>query len=78
MATEVSRAPRLRERPSFAQRLLAFWHEMAPQIERGYDSNGMERWDGLGEGPCRHFGFEGFGLSISIFYGRMPAKADAA
>jgi len=76
MAAEASRAPLVREQQSFAQRLKAVWDEMSPAIMRGYDKFGTERWDGKGEGPGRHFGFEGFGLSISIFYGRMPAKRE--
>lgn len=51
-----------------------FWDEIAPAISYQYDRAGMERWDGKGEGPCRHFGFEGFGLSLSVFFGRMPRK----
>jgi hypothetical protein len=77
MAAEASRAPLVRERPSFAVRLKEFWDEIAPQIV--YDNSDyscMERWDGKGEGPGRHFAFEGFGISFSIFYGRMPAKRE--
>lgn len=66
---------RLRERGSIARRLKAAWDEISPMIMYSYDSSGIERWDGKGEGPGRHFGFEGFGLSFSIFFGRMP-KAD--
>lgn len=76
MAAEASRAPLVREQQSFAQRLKAVWDEMSPAFMRGYDKAGTERWDGKGVGPGCHFGFEGFGLSISIFYGRMPAKRE--
>lgn len=50
------------------------WDEIAPAFSYQYDRSGMERWDGKGEGPCRHLGFEGFGLSFSLFFGRMPRK----
>lgn len=59
---------------AFGAQLTAAWHEMAPAFSYQYDACGMERWDGKGEGPCRHIGFEGFGLSFSIFFGRMPRK----
>lgn len=78
MAAEASRAPCLRERQSFAQRMGAFYHEMAPAIMCSRDAAGTERWDGRGVGPGYHFGFEGFGISFSIFFGRMPGKEDAA
>lgn len=51
-----------------------FWDEIAPAFSYQYDRCGLERWDGKGEGPCRHIGFEGFGLSFSIFFGRMPRQ----
>jgi hypothetical protein len=54
--------------------LCAFWDEIAPAFSYYYDSCGLERWDGKGEGPSRCVGFEGFGLSLSIFFGRMPRK----
>lgn len=55
-------------------RLRSAWNEIAPAITYSYDTQGLERWDGKGEGPCRHIGFEGFGLSFSLFFGRMPSK----
>jgi hypothetical protein len=76
MAAEASRAPLVRERTSIAQRLKAVWDEMSPQIIYGYDANQTERWDGKGEGPGRNFAFEGFGVSFSVFFGRMPAKRE--
>lgn len=51
------------------------WEEMAPAISYQYDACGLERWDGKGEGPCRCLAFEGFGLSFTLFFGRMPRKA---
>ena len=51
-----------------------FWDEIEPAFSYQYDRNGLERWDGKGEGPCRCFAFEGFGLSFSLFFGRMPRK----
>ncbi|WP_426265137.1 hypothetical protein [Sphingomonas sp. PWP1-2] len=54
--------------------LAAFWEEMAPAISYQYDRHGLERWDGKGEGPCHCLAFEGFGLSFSLFFGRMPNK----
>ncbi|TXC71243.1 hypothetical protein FSB78_10005 [Sphingomonas ginsenosidivorax] len=59
---------------TFGQTLRAVWEEIAPDFSYGYDRSGLERWDGKGEGPCRHIGFEGFGLSFSLFFGRMPPK----
>jgi hypothetical protein len=55
--------------------LHAAWEEMAPAVSYQYDECGMERWDGKGEGPSRCLAFEGFGLSFSLFFGRMPRKA---
>lgn len=52
------------------------WDEIAPAFSYQYDRCGMERWDGKGEGPCRHLGFEGFGLSLPFVFGRMPRKED--
>jgi hypothetical protein len=52
----------------------AAWDEMAPAVSYQYDKCGMERWDGKGEGPGRCFAFEGFGISFSLFFGRMPSK----
>jgi hypothetical protein len=51
------------------------WEEMAPAFSYQYDDCGMERWDGKGEGPSRCIAFEGFGLSFTLFFGRMPQKA---
>jgi hypothetical protein len=76
MAAGASRAPLVRERTSIAQRLKAVWDEMSPQIIYGYDAAQTERWDGKGVGPGRNFAFEGFGVSFSVFFGRMPAKQE--
>jgi hypothetical protein len=53
----------------------AAWDEMAPAFSYHYDAGGMERWDGKGGGPGRYIAFEGFGLSFTLYFGRMPRKA---
>ncbi|MEG3178168.1 hypothetical protein U1872_18150 [Sphingomonas sp. RB3P16] len=57
-----------------AAQLAALWEEMAPAVSYQYDAQGIERWDGKGEGPCRCLAFEGFGMSFSLFFGRMPRE----
>lgn len=76
MAAEAQRARLVREQSNFARRLKALWDEIEPQCTYQYDANGIERWDGKGEGPCRSVGFEGFGLSFIFFFGRMPLKQE--
>lgn len=50
------------------------WDEIEPAVSYQYDHNQTERWDGKGVGPGRCIAFEGFGLSFSLFFGRMPRK----
>ncbi|MDY7525860.1 hypothetical protein [Sphingomonas sp. 10B4] len=54
--------------------LAAIWEEMVPTVSYQRDRHGLERWDGEGGGPCHCLAFEGFGLSFSLFFGRMPGK----
>jgi hypothetical protein len=53
----------------------AWWEEMAPMVSHNSDTF-IERWDGKGEGQASCFAFEGFGLSFSLFIGRMPPKRE--
>lgn len=53
------------------------WRRFIKAIEPWYDwgSSMFERLDGEGEGDGRFFSLEWFGLHITVFYGRQPAKA---
>lgn len=57
-------------------RLKAWWAENQPGLHIDRE-NDIERWDGAGVGPATNLGFEGFGITFSIFIGRTPIRADA-
>ncbi|KQO13260.1 hypothetical protein [Sphingomonas sp. Leaf242] len=71
MAAEAQRAPSVREQSNFAQRLKAFWRRIEPGFTFDRE-NLIERWDCAGEGRAASIGFEGFGVTFSLFIGRTP------
>lgn len=59
---------------AWVSRVRAFWREIEPGllVDR---NNFIERWDGRGEGRAIAVGFEGFGVTLQLFFGRTP-RAD--
>lgn len=58
------------------EQLREFWDEIEPAFSHQYDRSQIERWDGKGVGPGRCIAFEGFGISFSMFFGRIPKKEE--